>query len=124
MTNILTLSNLPKTWILDLDGTIVKHNGHLTGGDILLPGVREFFQNLNPTDKVILLTAREIKYQSSLLHFLKSHNIEFDQILFDMPKGERILINDSKPSGLKTAFALSPERDQGLQLDLRIDESL
>ena len=36
----LVLSTLPKTWILDLDGTIVKHNGYkMDGVDTLLPGV-------------------------------------------------------------------------------------
>lgn len=40
----LVLSPLPKTWIFDVDGTIVKHNGYLTEkGDELLPGVRVFF---------------------------------------------------------------------------------
>ena len=31
------MSILPKTWILDLDGTIVKHNGYIEDGfDTLL----------------------------------------------------------------------------------------
>ena len=35
--NTLSLSKLPHTWILDLDGTIVKHNGYkLDGKDSLL----------------------------------------------------------------------------------------
>ena len=37
------LSSLPKTWLIDIDGTIVKHNGHLNGEDELLSGVLEFF---------------------------------------------------------------------------------
>ena len=37
----LTLSTLPKTWLFDIDGTLVKHNGYKEGGDVLLPGVRE-----------------------------------------------------------------------------------
>ena len=37
----LTLSPLPHTWILDVDGTLCVHNGHLNGGDELLAGVKE-----------------------------------------------------------------------------------
>ena len=37
----LILSTLPKTWIFDLDGTILKHNGYkIDGEDTLLPGVK------------------------------------------------------------------------------------
>lgn len=39
------VSSLPKTWILDLDGTIVKHNGYkIDGKDTLLQGAKQFFQ--------------------------------------------------------------------------------
>ena len=39
--NTLSLSKLPHTWILDLDGTIVKHNGYkLDGKDSLLEGAK------------------------------------------------------------------------------------
>ena len=35
----LVMSTLPKTWILDLDGTLVKHNGYkMDGEDSLLKG--------------------------------------------------------------------------------------
>lgn len=34
----LKLSSLPKTWIFDLDGTILVHNGYKNGGDRILPG--------------------------------------------------------------------------------------
>ena len=56
----LRMSTLPKTWVLDVDGTIVVHNGHLRPvGDELLPGVKEFFASLPPQDVVVLLTARK-----------------------------------------------------------------
>ena len=42
MENEMILSTLPKTWILDLDGTILKHNGYRTDGrDTVLPGAGE-----------------------------------------------------------------------------------
>lgn len=53
----LEFSPLSKTWILDIDGTLVKHNGYkIDGYDTLLDGVKEFFANLNPDDKVVMLS--------------------------------------------------------------------
>ena len=118
---MLELSSLAKIWILDVDGTIVKHNGHkIDGFDTLLPGVKEFFENLSPQDKVVLLTAREGVYLEDLKNFLKKNNLRYDYLLCDMPVGERILVNDAKPSGLKTAFAINLNRDAGLELDYKI----
>ncbi len=121
----LTLSPLPKTWIFDVDGTIVKHNGHLTmEGDQLLPGVKELFERIPETDVIVLMTARKLEFQESLKEFLKEHKIRFDYLLPNMPQGERILINDRKPSGLIMAFAVNKDRDQPLELQFEIDNSL
>ncbi len=54
------LSTLPKTWIFDLDGTLVKHNGYLTDGqDVLLDGVKEYLADIPEQDMVLILTARD-----------------------------------------------------------------
>lgn len=121
----LTLSPLPKTWIFDVDGTIVRHNGHLTQeGDQLLPGVKEFFESIPATDVIVLMTARKPEYQDSLKRFLAKNNIRFDYLLSDMPQGERILVNDRKPSGLQTAYAVNKNRDQALSLSFEVNYSL
>lgn len=121
----LTLSPLPKTWIFDVDGTIVRHNGHLTReGDQLLPGVKELFESIPATDVIVLMTARKAEYQDSLKRFLVKNDIRFDYLLTDMPQGERILVNDRKPSGLQTAYAVNKNRDQALSLSFEVDNSL
>ena len=118
-------SSLGKTWILDVDGTIVKHNGYKTDGhDTLLEGVKEFFQNLSRDDKVILLTARKGMYLEQLEIFLKNNDIRYDYLISDMPFGERILVNDRKPSGLNTAFAINKDRDSIFTLEYKIDKEL
>ena len=121
---MIELSPLPKTWIFDVDGTLVEHNGHLNGGDVLLPGVKESFEKIPLSDKIILMTAREKEYEDSLQCFLINNGIRFDTILFGMPTGERILINDRKPSGLVTAIAVNKDRDSRLELDFVINENL
>ena len=53
------LSTLAHTWLIDLDGTVLAHNGHLGGQDDLLPGVKEFWQQIPAADTVVLLSARQ-----------------------------------------------------------------
>jgi hypothetical protein len=124
MLSILNLSPLAKTWILDIDGTLVKHNGYKHGDDILLDGVKEFFAALHPDDKVILLTAREAKYLEDMKKFFSVNDIRYDHLLCNMPFGERILVNDVKPSGLKTAYAVNKIRDEPFQVEYQINENL
>lgn len=122
---MLELSPLNKTWILDIDGTLVKHNGYLFDGyDTLLEGVKEFFEQLSPEDKVVLLTARKEEYLLALKEFLAKNSIRYDALLTDMPMGERILVNDRKPSGLDMAFAINKDRDKSLNIAYKINKEL
>lgn len=119
------ISQLGHTWIIDLDGTLVVHNGYKTGEDKFLPGSKEFLQSIPESDYVIILTAREREAHKSTERFLIENNIRYNQILFEMPMGERILINDDKPSGLRCAYAITPERNKGLgDIEIVIDENL
>lgn len=123
--NKLVLSALSHTWILDIDGTIVKHNGYLTDGkDMFLPGAEHFLKSLPSQDMVILLTSRKEKYRKLTEDFFLEHGIRFDHIIFEAPYGERVLINDDKLSGLKTGIAVNVVRNQDFVVDLQIDSSL
>lgn len=119
------LSALPKTWLIDVDGTILKHNGYLIdGSDTILEASLHFLSEIPVGDKVILLTARAEEYRDSTINFLKECGVRFDEILFNIPIGERILINDEKPSGLKTAFAVNLKRDSGIDVCIEVDSKL
>lgn len=125
MHEIIKLSNLGKTWIFDLDGTLVKHNGYkIDGEDSLLDGVAEFFSQLTDQDMVIIMTARSSTFKQQTLEFLHRNNLRFDHIIFDIPHGERILINDRKPSGLNTAYCINQDRNLFNALRYEVDESL
>lgn len=122
---MIEFSPLAKTWILDVDGTLVKHNGYkIDGYDTLLDGVKEFFETLSPDDKVVLLTARKEEYLPALKDFLAKNNIRYDFLLTDMPMGERILVNDRKPSGLDMSFAINKNRDDVFNVAYKINEEL
>ena len=121
----LRVSRLNHTWLIDVDGNILRHNGHLSGGDELLPGVVEFWAQIPAGDTIVLLSARAHDHQAATLHFLDKQGLRYDHAVFGLPTGERILINDSKPSGLPTALAVNLARDQGLgELSLDIDQKL
>ena len=121
----LKLSSLSHTWIFDLDGTLVKHNGYLGAGDELLTGVRDFVRSIPENDEIIILTARKESQREDTCLFLDEMGLRYDRIVFDVPHGERILVNDIKPEGLHTAIAVNLERDFGLDgVTWRTDETI
>lgn len=107
---------LKKTWIFDLDGTLVKHRGYENGKDSLLEGIKEMFSSIPKEDLIIIVTARTNEQKEMTLKNLKNLNIRYDHIIFDAGPGARILINDEKPSGYKTAYSLSVKRDCGISI--------
>lgn len=118
----LLLSALAHTWVLDLDGTLVRHNGYKAGQDEWLPGALSFLRSIPERDAVIILTAREPGARPQTERFFAEAGVRYDRLLFGMPMGERILVNDTKPSGLACAHAVRPERDRGLD-DFRFEIS-
>jgi hypothetical protein len=121
----LSLSRLAHTWFIDLDGTVLAHNGHLSGDERLLPGVLSFWETIPPGDTVILLSARKDSEREASLRFIRECGLRYDLALFDLPTGERVLINDRKPSGLPTAFSVNVQRDEGLaRLKVLVDPTL
>lgn len=119
------VSSLGKTWILDLDGTIVKHNGYkIDGEDSFLEGAEEFLKSIPDTDKIVFLTSRTENEEELTVRFLKNNNIRYDDIIYNAPYGERILVNDAKPSGLKTAIAVNTKRDEFMKDTFEIDNNL
>ena len=51
----LTLSTLPKTWIIDVDGVIFQHNEYLSGvfPEKPLQGVKTFFKKIPQRNKIV-----------------------------------------------------------------------
>lgn len=124
MSNNLVLSSLPHTWIFDVDGTICIHNGYKNGGDIILDGVKEFFSQIPDEDMIIFLTSRKSEEKENLVKFMNDNGLRYSHIIFDAPMGERVLINDDKPSGLKCACVINKKRDEKLNININIDKDL
>lgn len=125
MSEKITVSSLPKTYILDLDGTIVKHNGYkLDGHDTLLAGSTAFLSHIQEEDMVIIVTSRTQECAQSTEAFLAEQGIRYHSIIYGAPYGERILVNDRKVSGLSTAIAINIDRDEGIHSEISIDPAL
>lgn len=108
---------LPKTWFVDFDGTIAVHRGgELNGKDEPLPTTSKFFELIGKEDKVIIVTARNSVDEKNIWDFMKAHNYPCHQVICGLSSGARILINDEKPSGYITAYAISTKRDSGIPI--------
>lgn len=121
----LELSTLGHTWILDLDGTILKHNGYkIDGKDSFLDGAREFLENIPKKDMIIFVTSREESCRERTESFLEENGIVYHSIIYGAPYGERILMNDDKPSGLKTAISINVKRDANVTIKIEENSKL
>lgn len=112
--NLINLTTLGKTFFIDLDGTIVRHNAYLQSGDELLEGVLDFWNNFSSQDVIIITTARSSCYREMTINFLNKNSLRFDHLIMDLPKGIRYLLNDNKPDGSLTAYAVNLKRDGGV----------
>lgn len=115
MKKIIISKNLGHTWLIDLDGTLVKHNYYLSNkNDLFVKNARSFLKEIPKNDTIIFLTSRKKKFKKSTIAFLLKNKIRYNFIIFDLPFGERILINDIKPkNNLKTAISINLKRDFG-----------
>ena len=121
----MVLSKLGHTWIIDLDGTILKHNGYkLDGKDMFLPGTLSFLRSLPKQDMIIFLTSREEQYREQTERLLQEHDIHYHALLCGAPYGERVLINDDKPSGLHRGYAVNLVRDEGIHMRVVLNDAL
>lgn len=109
--------NLPKTWFIDFDGTLVHHKSHHSDEDFILEGTKDFFkENVEEEDIVVITTAREHFHKERIEKFLEKNEIKYNLVLCGLNSGARILINDKKPDGTITAYAYNLERDKGIKI--------
>ena len=113
------MNSKQKTIFLDIDVTLFKHKRNLhrmiTEKPIVLEGVVEqFLQWRKDGHYIVLTTARAEGTRRATEAQLLGNGVFFDQLVMGLTNGPRILVNDTKPDGIETAFAFSIERDSGL----------
>ena len=111
---------MKKTLFIDIDGTLVKHKGNLSNIYLeepeLLPGVIDKLNKWNSDGhKIILTTGRPESMRKITNEQLEKFGIFYDQLIMGLTRGERIIINDIKPSlDINVASAIQVNRDEGL----------
>jgi uncharacterized HAD superfamily protein len=111
---------MKKTLFIDIDGTLVRHKGNLSNVYLeepeLLPGVIDKLNKWNADGhKIILTTGRPESMRKITNEQLEKFGIFYDQLIMGLTRGERIVINDKKPSlDITTASAIQVNRNEGL----------
>lgn len=107
-----------KTLFIDIDGTLVNNSGEFTkkkwGETDGLKNNIKYIQEMYETGtiQIILTTARKEKYREKTLQQLKSLNIPYDKIIFDLFHCKRYLINDySDTNPYPSAISINLERN-------------
>ena len=136
-------TKIGKTWFIDIDGTILKAQSNEKIDRMItqfgnkshtqeqtLPSSKHFLKKIPKRDTIILTTARDNRHKEHTEKSLEYLGVRYDNVLYDLRSGARILVNDVKPKGavknrheIKTAFAINLKRDQGLQRE-HLDEYL
>ena len=117
------LMQRPKTYFIDIDGTIFRQNDSWESGNFgdlshggLLPGV---FRKLNALytagHTIVLTTARAGNFRFVTEQQLVRSGIQYHHLIMSLPTGQRVLVNDMKPQeDIHTALAVNLERDSGM----------
>jgi len=109
-----------KTIFIDIDGTLLTHNGDLSCQILsdcsVLPGAVEKINDWNRKGYHIIMTTgrKECMRQLTKDQLFKS-GLFYDQLIMGLPRGKRILINDSKPDMIDTAEAIVVIRNKGIE---------
>lgn len=112
--------NRTSSLIIDIDGTLLKHSGTLS--EALQKQPEEISGSVATINKweekgyhIVLLTGRKESMRQRTVEQLEQVGIIYDQLVMGVGGGTRTLINDMKPGGIKTAFAVNITRNQGIE---------
>jgi hydroxymethylpyrimidine pyrophosphatase-like HAD family hydrolase len=110
----------PKTIICDIDGTLVRHYDPHTVSkpeyrmELLTGTIEKLLEWERKGYNIILLTGRKESMRQVTEQQLRDVGIFYDQLVMGVGGGFRYLVNDYKPSGEETAFAINVERNIGI----------
>lgn len=119
------MDNRPTTVFLDIDGTLVEHAppGQTSHPDFRPKPLSKTVAKMMEWDakgyNIILVTGRRESMRAVTEDQLKSLGIFYDQLVMGIGGGRRVLVNDRKPEGSDTAFAINLDRNKGIgELDI------
>ena len=110
-----------KTIFCDIDGCALKHHGNIgkiaTEQCELLPGVEETFADWAYKGyTIVLTTGRPESLRTLTERQLTVLGLYYHHLIMDLPRGQRVLINDFKPGrNQDAAVGVSVKRNEGLK---------
>jgi hypothetical protein len=116
-----------KTIFCDIDGTLIKHHneglfGQIMNDVVVLPGVKDkLLQWEKGGYTIILTTGRPECLRKHTERQMLDAGIYYQQLVMGLPRGRRVLINDSKVvdemgiSVIMTAEAYTVDRNEGIK---------
>jgi ribonucleotide monophosphatase NagD (HAD superfamily) len=111
----------PKTIICDIDGTLVRHYDPHTVSkptykmELLEDTIEKLLEWERKGYNIVLLTGRKESMRQVTEQQLRNAGIFYDQLVMGVGGGPRYLINDCKPNGIESAFAINVERNKGIK---------
>jgi hypothetical protein len=110
----------PKTIFCDIDGTLVEHTGNIIDNLYTKESLKNVKSTISNWDKlnymIILTTGRCESVREQTEKQLLSAGVVYDQLIMGLPNGDRVLINDKKPNGIRnTAYAINVVRNEGFE---------
>jgi hypothetical protein len=108
------------TIICDIDGTLTWHtNPHEASKashrmELLNGTVDKLLEWEKRGYRIILLTGRKESLRDVTIKQLSEVGIFYDQLIMGVGGGTRYLINDCKPDGEDSAYAINVERNRGI----------
>ena len=113
--------NESKTIFCDLDGTLVKHSCPVDVQSLdleleVLPGTHKKLTEWDTKGyHIVLTTGRKESARESTVRQLSRAGILYDQLIMGFGGGDRVIINDRKPDGRTTAYAINLSRNEGVK---------
>lgn len=108
------------TYFFDLDGTLFEHCGMWFGEyQPIIPNTKETIKKLaDDGHKIVITTSRKEIMREQTVEQLILNEVPFDELIMDLPRGKRVIVNDSKPySGweeVETACGITIGRNEGI----------
>ena len=116
------MSNKLKTIFCDLDGTLVKHSNPIEIQNPnheleVLPGTHDKLREWDTKGYyIVITTGRKRSAREATKKQLSRAGILYDELIMGFGGGDRILINDRKPSSDRdTAYVINVDRNLGLE---------
>lgn len=114
--------DFPKTVFCDIDGVIFRHFismdkiKNINPIDDLLPGAKELFLEWNVKGyRIVLTTGRPESFREITQGQIMDAGLFYHDLIMNLPRGKRVVINDKKPDGQETAAAFNLERNEGIK---------